>query len=189
MNLKLSALLTLVTPGIAMAVDDAHAAQESLFAGTFAQSIAAVIVFLALFAILYKYAWGPILQGLQDREKKIADDLGQAQAAAREAKATLEQYQQQLAQAKVEAQRVIDQGKADAQKIAAELKDQAQADADQTRKRLQADIAAAKQNAISDIYAQAANLATTVAGQILKKEIKPDDHQQLINESLNAMKN
>ncbi len=158
-----------------------------VFAGTFAQSIAAAIVFLILLTVLWKFAWGPILTGLQDREQKIKADLDQAQAAADEARATLEQYQRQLAEAAAEAGRIIEQGKADAHKIAASLKDQTQAEITQIRQRAQADIQSAKQQAISDVYAQAATLATGVAGQILGREVKAADHQRLIDESIAAM--
>jgi len=160
---------------------------ESVFAGTLAQSVAAIIVFLILFAVLSKFAWGPILKGLQDREGKIRGDLAQAQAAADEAKTTLEQYQDQLAAAADEAGKIIEQGKADAQKIATGLKEQAQADINQIRQRAELDIRGAKEQAINEIYAQGADLATTLAGRILQREIRGEDHQKLIQESLATM--
>ncbi len=172
-------------PELAVAAEGAAAANP--FAGTMYQSIAAAIVFLILLTVLWKFAWGPILTGLQDREQKIKSDLDQAQAAADEAKATLEQYQRQLAEATAEAARIIEQGKADAHKIAASLKDQAQAEITQMRERAQADIQSAKQQAITDVYTQAATLATGVAGQILGREVKATDHQRLIDESIAAM--
>lgn len=165
----------------------ADSGEESLFAGTMAQSVAAIIVFLILFTVLSKFAWGPILKGLQDREEKIKGDLAQAQAAADEAKTTLERYQDQLAAAGDEAGKIIEKGKADAQKLAATLKEQAQAEINQLRQRAEVEIRTAKEQAINELYTQAADLATAVAGRILQREISGEDHQQLIQESLAAM--
>ena len=76
-----------------------------------------------LFFVLTKFAWGPILKGLQDREQKIKDDLQRAQTAAHEAAASLEKYQNQLADSQAEVARIIDRGRSDAQKIATTLKE------------------------------------------------------------------
>jgi len=175
-------MLSITTTGLAAGDGDG-----SLFAGTLAQSIAAVIVFLILFFVLTKFAWGPILKGLQDREQKIKDDLQRAQTAAHEAAASLEKYQNQLADSQAEVASIIDRGRSDAQKIATALKEQAQVDVDQIRCRAEADIAAAKQQALNDIYSQGAQLATSVAGRILQREISSSDHQQLIDESIKTL--
>ena len=180
-------LTGLMTAG-AFGADAEHGGgDESLFAGTLAQSAAAIIVFLILFAVLSKFAWGPILKGLQDREGKIRGDLAQAQAARDEAKATLEQYQDQLAVAAEEAGKIIEQGKSDAQKIAAGLKEQTQVEINQMRQRAESEIRGAKEQAINELYTQAADLATVVAGRILQREIRGEDHQKLIQESLATM--
>lgn len=159
-------------------------ADPSLFDGTLAQSIAAVIVFLILFAVLTKFAWGSILQGLQDREAKIKKDLEQAQEAAKQAADTLKEYQVKLAAAQEEAKGIIDQGRSDAQSIASKLKEQAQKDAQQLQQRSRDEIRLAKEQAIQEIYAQAADLSVAVAEKILHRQLNAQDHQQIIEQSL-----
>src|SRR5664279_2003352 len=44
------------------------------------------IVFLILFGVLYKAAWGPLAEGLSKREKHITDQIAQANAANQQAK-------------------------------------------------------------------------------------------------------
>jgi F-type H+-transporting ATPase subunit b len=158
------------------------------FEGSLYQAGAAAFVFLTLLYVLKAKAWGPILQGLQDRENKIKGDLDQAEAAAREATEKLDQYNTQLAQAQAESARVIEQARNDAQRLASQLKDQAQTDIIAMRDRAQGEIAAAKEQAISDIYDQTATLATQVAGRILQREINVADQQQLVDESLAQLK-
>lgn len=179
----LAPMFVLALPVMAFAADDGNH-EPNVFAGTVAQSIAAAIVFLILFAILYKKAWGPILTGLQDRETKIKTDLEQAEKAAGEAKQTLELYKEQLASAQEEAKRVIDQARGDAQKIAAQLKSDAEKEINTLRDRATQDITSAKEQAVNEIYSQTASLATTIAGRILRREINESDQEQLVRESL-----
>lgn len=179
-------------PDVHAAATDAHAAaahgeaeaEPTVFAGTVLQSVAAIVVFLLLLALLYKYAWGPILVALQERENKIKHDLEQAEADARQAAEVLRQQQEKLAAAQLEAQKLIERGRADAARINAQLRADAQAEIDQLRKHAQADIRAAKQQAIHELYAQAATISTWIAEKILQRQMNPEDHRALIQQSL-----
>ncbi len=184
-----TALLTLIpllaSASVLHAAQQAHdEAPASPFAGTIYQAIATAVIFLLLLALLYKMAWGPILQGLQDRENRIKNDLEDAEAAARKANATLMEYQKKLADAAAEAQRQIEQARAEAQKVATQIRTEAEADIRGQRQRAIREIESAKQQALSDLYDQAATLSTQIAGRILQRELNEADHQALISESL-----
>jgi len=148
-----------------------------------------IILFVVLLVVLGKFAWPSILKGLQDREEKIRADLENAENAARDATRTLEQYHVKLAAAQSESQKVIDQARADAQRIGAQLKDQTHNEIDKMRQRAKQEIGIAKEQAIGEIYAHTAAMVTQVAGRILQREIRPEDQQQLIDESLEQFKN
>jgi F-type H+-transporting ATPase subunit b len=181
----LPALFALATGPVAMAAEEGEA---SVFAGTVAQSIAAVIVFLLLFAFLYRKAWGPILTGLQEREAKIKGDLEQAEAASKKAAATLADYQKQLATAREESARIMENGRREAEKTAVRLQSETQNEIDAMKKRAAAEINYAKEQALADIFAQAATLGSDIAGKILRREINPADQQRLVQESLATLK-
>lgn len=170
-------------PEAVHAEGDAHASPTP-FAGTIAQSVAAALVFLFLVAVLYKLAWGPILSGLQDRESKIKADLENAERSSRDAAATLANYKKQLADAQVEAGRVISAARTDAEKTAAQIREQTQSEITAMKQRATADITAAKQDALNQIYTQVATISTQVASQILKRQINPADQQALVDQSL-----
>lgn len=146
-----------------------------------------LVIFLLLLIVLAKFVWPPILKGLQQRDEKLRADLEGAERANRDAQATLNQYKTQLAEAQKEAQRIIEQSRGDAQRVAAQLKEQAQADLTQMRQRAEADIETAKQQAIAELSEQTAVLATQIAGQILKREIRAEDHQSLVQDSLGEL--
>lgn len=159
-------------------------AEPTVFAGTFAQSVAAAIVFLLLVALLYKMAWGPILTGLQDRENKIKADLESAQKSAADAKKLLADYEAKLAAGREEAQKIVDKARADAEGVALRLQQESAAEIDQQKKRAAAEIKFAKEQALSEIYSEAAKLGTTIAGKLIKREINPGDQKQLVEEAL-----
>ena len=163
------------------------AGDTNLFAGKPWQSIAAVISFLILLIVLRKFAWKPILQGLQDREQKIKTDLEHAEAAAKDATATLEKHKAQLAEAHAEARKIIDDSRTAAEKITAKVKSQTEMEIAQMRDHATNDIRKAKEQAIGEIYGQTASLATQVAGCILQRELNPTDQARLVQESLDEI--
>ncbi len=166
---------------------DSHDEQPGLLTPDLGTAVWTIVLFLALFAVLAKFVWPPILKGLQAREDKIKSDLEQAEQAAADATAKMEQYQAKLTEAQKEAQQVIEQSRQDAQRVAAQLKDQARGEITQLKDRAASEINIAKQQAITELYGQAAVLATQVAGKILQREIRPEDHQSLIDQSLQQM--
>lgn len=184
--MAMPALLVLVSVASAAPAEAGHEAATP-FAGSIYQAIAAAIIFILLLIILKKMAWGPILQGLVDRENKIKNDLESAEIAAKQATATLEQYRKQLAESHAEARRIIEQGRADAEQLAAKLAKQAEDDIQGMRVRAQAEIKTAREQAVSELYAQAATLATSVASKILHRELSAADQQRLVEESISTL--
>ena len=146
-----------------------------------------VLLFLALFAVLAKFVWPHILKGLQDRENKQRTDLEQAEQQRKEAEKTLAEYKQQLADARKEAQQLIEQSRADAQKLADDMKAQTEQEIQQIRQRADREIQAAKEEAVADLYDRTAELATSIAGRILQREISADDQKALVESSLNEL--
>ena len=176
-----------ILPAVQAAPEAAAEGEVGLLDPQWGPLIWQIILFVILIAVLGFLVWPQVLKGLQQREDKIRTDLEGAERANRDAAATLEQYKKQLADAQREAQQVIEQSRTDAQRVATQLKDQAQSDIQQMRQRAENDIRAAKEQAIADIYDQTATLATRVAGQILRRELTPEDHQALVRESLEEL--
>lgn len=146
-----------------------------------------IIVFVVVLAVLSLKVWPAILKGLKDREDKIRNEIESAEMARQQAKEALEQYSKSLAEARAEAQKMLDQTRAQQAALAAELKAKADAELTILREKAMKDITAAKQAAVSELYAEAANLASAVAGKILKREINANDQRRLVEESLTQL--
>ena len=150
----------------------------------FDMSIFTFVVFLLLLAILYKFAWGPIARGLEHREETIARQIEEARLASEKAAHQLQEYEARLAAATEEARQIVGQSRKDAEtakdKILAEARELAQKE----RERAVADITSAKNQALAEIAQKSVNTAVSLAGSIIRREVKPQDHEQLIGEAL-----
>ena len=146
-------------------------------------AIYTVAVFLLLLTILRVFAWGPIMEGLEKREKGIANQIAEAQRNAELAKEQAE-YEAKLAAATQEARDLVAQARKDAEAAKDRILAEAEADRQRDRERLLADIETAKNLAVSEVAEQGTRIAVSLAGQIVRRELKADDHAQLIQESL-----
>jgi F-type H+-transporting ATPase subunit b len=150
----------------------------------FDMSIYTLIVFLILMAILYKFAWGPISHALDQREETILRQLAEAKAAAEKATHQLQEYEARLAAATEEARQIVGQARKDAETAKDKIVAAAQESAAKERDRAVADITAAKNQALAEIAGKSVSTAISLASNIIRREVKAEDHDQLINQSL-----
>ncbi len=142
------------------------------------------IVFALLLVVLTATAWKPILQGLEKRERGIAENISRAEKAANEATAKLAEYEAKLAAAAEESQRIVAEARKDAEAAGQKLIATAQEEAARSRDRAVADIESAKRVALSELASQSTDLAMSLAQRVVGREVRPDDHQSLIQEML-----
>lgn len=151
--------------------------------------VTAIVVFGVAFFILQMKVWPRITAGLDEREKKIRDEIQSAEDARKEANAALQQYEASLVKARQEASEMIAKARGDAQAAADELRRRNDAELTDMKQRATKDIASAKAAAITEIHAHAASLAAAMASKILEREISVDDQQRLVEESLAQLQN
>ncbi len=152
-----------------------------------ATGVTALVVFAIVAVFLQVVVWPKISKGLSDRENKIREEIESAEMARSQAKAALEQYSKSLADARAEAQKMIDTTKAAQSALAADLRAKADVELSALRDRAMKDIDAARKAAVAEIYNETAMLASNVAAKILKREINSGDQSRLVEESLGEM--
>jgi len=141
-------------------------------------------VFLVLLLILWKFAWRPLANGLDEREREIAGQIAQAEQANRKAQEILAQYEQRLANAQNDVRGVLDQGRRDAEQLGRELLEKAKADAQAEHQRALRQIDSATSAALKELADRGATLAVELAGKILRAQLSPNDHAQLIQQTV-----
>ena len=147
-------------------------------------AIFTMVVFLVLLLVLSKLAWKPLMSGLDQRERSIADMIRDAERNQQESAERLREYERKLQAAAVEAQEIVTRARRDAEVVGQQLLAEAREDARRERLRALADIDTAKNAAVREIARQSADLAFTLARKLIRKELKPEDHALLVRESL-----
>jgi F-type H+-transporting ATPase subunit b len=149
--------------------------------------VATLLAFGIVYFILATKVWPVILNLLQKREEKIRTDIEEAERSRKRAEKSLQEYESALADARNEAAKMLEQARSDQQKLAAELKARTEQEITQMKEAARRDIDAARKAAVSEIYSHMAATATDIAGKIIERELNPDDHQRLVEESLNQL--
>ena len=146
-------------------------------------------VFLLLVGILAKFAWSPISRGLEKREHHIAEQIAAAERANAEAKEMLAQYERKLASAQDEVRAIIDEARRNATHTQQQILAQARADAAAEMDRAKREVETAKDQALRELAETSAKLAVELAGKILRAQLDPNQHAQLVNEAVARITN
>jgi F-type H+-transporting ATPase subunit b len=183
----LAAVLLAAPAAFAAAAETAAAKPEfrgNVFAGDIGNALWTVVIFVLVLVVLGKFAWGPLLSGLQAREAYIRDSLETARRDRTEAEDRLREYKDKLAAARAEATAIIEEGRRDAEAVKRKIEEHAKRESDQMIERARREIDAATVEATRQLYALSAHLATELASRVLGRELNPRDHERLIAESI-----
>ena len=153
------------------------------------QAIYTFIIFLILLGILTKFAWKPISHGLEAREKGIEEKIEQARIAAEKATEQVKEYEARLAAAAQEAQQIVAEARKTAESQKEKILSEAQSLAQREREKAVADISTAKNQALREIAEKSVDTAIGLARNIIRREVRPGDHEQLIQDALKQFPN
>ncbi|MBT7616071.1 MAG: F0F1 ATP synthase subunit B, partial [Calditrichaeota bacterium] len=117
-----------------------------------------IISFVLFFFLLKKFAWGPIIQALDAREKGIKDNIQAAEVARIEAEKSLEEYKKQLTESQAEAQKMIADARRDAERVREDLLAKSKAEAEDQINRARKQIELEGQEAVNRIKSDIADL-------------------------------
>jgi F-type H+-transporting ATPase subunit b len=140
------------------------------------------VVFFILAVFTMKFVWPPLMNALDERAKKIADGLAAAERGKLEMAAAEKRVQAELASAHDAGQKRIGDAEKRAQAIIEEAKRTASEEAARIVAAAHADAQQQVTQARDTLRAQVATLAVQGAEQILKREINPAIHADLLNQ-------
>lgn len=140
------------------------------------------ITFGALFLLLAKFAWGPILGAVEAREKRIDDAIKQAEEDRAAAEKTLSDYNARVANVESEMAALREKGRTEAEAMRKEILEKARADAENVSAAAQRDIEQAKSHAIQDLRAEAVDIGMAIAGKVVGRSVDSDDHRRLADQ-------
>jgi F-type H+-transporting ATPase subunit b len=143
-----------------------------------------LVIFLVLLAVLKKFAWGPIAEGLDRRERTISEHIAFAEQSQEEGRRLLAEYEAKLAAAQEEVRAIIEEGRRAAEQVHQEILAKARSEAEAEMNRAKREIETAKDQALISLAESAANHAVELAGKILGAKLDQAQHARLIEEAL-----
>jgi len=171
-------LIVLFLCAAAMASQDETAGEGGgIFSGTFADAIWTVVAFVLVAVVLGRFAWRPLLEALQTRQKYIQGQIDTADIARKKAEKMLEDQKQQALQ-------IITDATKQAQKEAEELTEKARREVQEIRLRAQEDIKHAHVAASEQLWKEVGDVVTTLGSEVLERTITPQDNQRFINDAI-----
>ncbi|WP_375540684.1 F0F1 ATP synthase subunit B [Virgibacillus saliphilus] len=144
--------------------------------------IVQLFFFILLLFLVGKFAWGPVVNMMQKREKYVADEIESAETSRKEAEIASKEATEQLNQTKQEAQQIIEDAKKAGVKQEKDIIESANAEAERIKQAAQADIQNEKEQALQALQDKVASLSVLIATKVIEKEISAQDQEQLIDE-------
>ncbi|GJM20560.1 MAG: ATP synthase subunit b [Planctomycetota bacterium] len=149
--------------------------------------ILTIIVVVVLFSLLAKFAWGPILAGIEARETKIEGDIEAAAKQRAEADALLTEYKNTVKNVEAEMAALREQGRTEAEAMRADILAKADADAKERSERAVREIELAHHQALEDIRREAVHIGMAVAGKVVGRSVDGEDQQRLAAEVVSGL--
>jgi len=137
-----------------------------------------VLAFLIVLFILKKFAWKPIIKGLDEREAKIADSISLAEKVKAEMAQLKNDNEALLVKAREERAQLLKEAKETKDKIVNEAKEEAKAQASKIINDAQAVINQQKNAAINELKNQVGNLVIEVSEKVLRRELSNKTEQE-----------
>ena len=151
----------------------------TLYLWTFVAQICNLMIQLFIFKNLLL---NPVEKVIAERKAKADSQIADAQKLRTEAEEMKAAYEQNLQNARAEANQIV----ASAQKTAAarteEMLGEARAQAAALKQKAEADIAQERKKAVNEVKDEIGGMAMEIASKVVEREIREQDHQDLIDE-------
>ncbi|MCX7569551.1 F0F1 ATP synthase subunit B [Tumebacillus sp. DT12] len=144
-------------------------------------------VFLVLFLLLRKYAFGPLMKVMSDRAEYIENQITSAEKNRAEVERLAAEHKAAIDSAKKEAAEMLENARRSGDKQAADLVAAAEAEARRLREEASAEIKREKELALAEVREQVAALSVLLAGKIIHQELNAEGHKALFDEAVKEM--
>ena len=143
-----------------------------------------ILTFLVLVGLLAKFAWRPLLDALDRREKMIAGAVDDARKAREELERVQQDASRLLADARVEASAVLTRARGDAERFREEMRQKALSDAATLTRNAERQIEHETARAIQQLREEAVELSVAIASKLLKRDVSSADSDALVRDAI-----
>jgi F-type H+-transporting ATPase subunit b len=168
------------TPSMLAAAEDG----PGLVSVNLGLSLWTVVIFVALLFMLRRFAWGPILGMVEERENRIQSALDESAAARDEARRLLEEHKAQLADARRQAGEIVAEGKAAGDRVRKDIEEKARSEAQQILESARREIARERDQAIAQLRKESVDLALAAASKLMGEKMDAPRDRELVMDYL-----
>lgn len=149
--------------------------------------IAQIINFLLLVAILAKFAYKPLMKALEDRQNRIASDIQTAEQERAAAEQLKREYQDNLAQARAQAQAIVEKAVKQAEQEAQDQLREVRVQIERERKLAQEEIVREREKALAELRGEVVALSIAAAGKLIAKNMDDQANSKLVSDFIEKL--
>ncbi len=155
--------------------------------GTVVENINATLIFNLinfglLLWLLKRLLFRPATAWLEGRRKMEQERLERAEEAKTQGETLLQQREEALAEANRRARELVSQAEAEAQRLVREAREDARRQSQHIVEQAEDVSRRIKEEALGELRRSYAELVVQGAGRVLRREVRAEDHQQLLEE-------
>ncbi|QQF63699.1 F0F1 ATP synthase subunit B [Bacillus mojavensis] len=143
-----------------------------------------LLAMLILLALLKKYALGPLLNIMKQREDHIAGEITSAEEKNKEAQQLIDEQRAMLKEARQESHTLIENAKKLGENQKEEIIQAARAESERLKEAARTEIVKEKEQAVSALREQVASLSVMIASKVIEKELDEQAQEKLIQDYL-----
>jgi F-type H+-transporting ATPase subunit b len=145
------------------------------------------VAFAIVYLLVAKLAFPKINELLEERAASIEGKMSEADERLEEAEQTKSRYEEQLSEARGEANRIIDDARQEAEEQRRQIIARAEGEAEQILERARAEITTERDRAVQQLRAELARLSVQLAEKIIQRELDDRAHEDLVDRYIDAL--
>ncbi len=146
-----------------------------------------LIVFGLFILVLRLFAWGPLIQALDERELRVVSAIDKAESSQKEAEELVKEHALKIEAAQDEIQSMMVEARSDADRIKQDVLEQARKEAETIKSHALNEIDRARELALKDLFDQMNGRVIDATEQVLGRALNESDRDRLITEALSQI--
>ncbi len=147
-----------------------------------------IVTFLSLVIILKKFAWGPLIKAIEDREARIKGDLDSAQQARQAAEKAQLDIESQMKGLDQKARQMIDEAAKQAEALRLKIQQEAESHALKIKEKTMQELGLEKERLSSELRREVSNLSLMAAEKILGESVNEHVQKKTVESFLADLK-
>ncbi|MCA9015884.1 MAG: F0F1 ATP synthase subunit B, partial [Planctomycetaceae bacterium] len=145
------------------------------------------IVFVAFIVVLKAFAWGPLIQALDEREMRVVNAINTAESKQKESEELVREHARKIEAAQDEIQAMMVEARSDADRIRQDILEQARQEAESIKTHAIDEIERARELALKDLFDQMNGRVIDATEHVLGRALNESDRERLIEEALSQI--